>query len=269
MPFPDIDPILIQIGPFAIRWYALAYIAGLMLGWAYIKCMCERFKHPITRDNLDDYLFWVVLGVVLGGRFGYVLFYNLDFYINNPLAALQVWKGGMSFHGGFIGVVLATYLFARKHKIEVMLLADLVAIAAPIGLFFGRVANFINGELYGRVTDAPWGVIFPNGGEFPRHPSQLYEAALEGVILFIFLNMLVRFSTIRTRRGLLTGVFLIGYGLARTIVELFRQPDSHIGFLTGGTTMGQWLSIPMIIIGALLIGSAIFYKGTSNQKEVS
>jgi len=157
MSFPDIDPVLIQIGPFAIRWYALAYIAGLMLGWAYIKCMCGRFKHAITSENVDDFLFWAIVGVIIGGRGGYVLFYNLDYYASNPMVILQVWKGGMSFHGGFWGVVVATYLYARKKKIEVMLLADLVATAAPIGLLFGRIANFINGELYGRVTDVAWG----------------------------------------------------------------------------------------------------------------
>ncbi|WP_417822431.1 prolipoprotein diacylglyceryl transferase [Terasakiella sp.] len=269
MSFPDIDPALIQIGPFAIRWYALAYIAGLMLGWAYIKCMCGRFKHAITSENVDGFLFWAIVGVIIGGRGGYVLFYNLDYYASNPMAILQVWKGGMSFHAGFLGVVVATYLYARKKKIEVMLLADLVATAAPIGLLFGRVANFINGELYGRVTDVAWGVVFPNGEEAPRHPSQRYEAALEGLLLFAILNILVRFSAVRERRGLSTGIFLIGYGLARSFVELFRQPDVQIGFLAGGSTMGQWLSAPMIVIGVGLIVYAIFKKpSVESQKEI-
>jgi len=267
MPFPDIDPIIFEIGPFALRWYALAYIAGLVLGWAYIKCMCGKFKHPITSENVDDFLFWAVIGVILGGRFGYVLFYNFDYYLSNPFSALQVWKGGMSFHGGFVGVVVATYIYARSKKIEIMLLADLVAAAAPIGLFFGRIANFINGELFGRTTDVSWGVIFPHGGPEPRHPSQLYEAALEGLLLFIILNVMVRFKGIRQHRGILTGVFLVGYGLSRIVVEFFRQPDAHIGFLTGGTTMGQWLSIPMVLIGALLIGRALMNPAASSNDD--
>lgn len=267
MPFPDIDPIIFHIGPFALRWYAVAYLAGLTLGWAYIGCMRGKFKLPMTAENVDDYLFWVILGVILGGRLGYVAFYNLGYYIENPIAIAQVWKGGMSFHGGFLGVVVATYFFAKIKGIEIMLLADLVAAAAPVGLFFGRIANFINGELFGRTTDVSWGVLFPHGGPEPRHPSQLYEAVLEGLVLFIILNVLVRFKSIRDRRGLLTGVFLMGYGIARSTVELFREPDTQLGFLSGGSTMGQWLSAPMVIIGFVLIIGTIWKGHSSSHKE--
>lgn len=267
MSFPDIDPIIFQIGSFALRWYAVAYLAGLTLGWAYIKCMREKFKLSMTAEHVDDYLFWAVIGVILGGRLGYVAFYNADYYIANPLVIAQVWKGGMSFHGGFLGVVVTTYFFAKKKGIEIMLLADMVAVTAPIGLFFGRIANFINGELFGRITDASWGVIFPHGGPEPRHPSQLYEAILEGLVLFLILNILVRFKPIRDRRGLLTGVFLMGYGIARSTVELFRQPDAQLGFLSGGSTMGQWLSAPMVIIGIVMIIRTIWNARSPSDKE--
>lgn len=253
MPYPDIDPIIFQIGPFALRWYALAYIAGLMLGWFYLRYLCKKYNLGISVDHIDDYLFWATLGVIVGGRLGYVLFYQFDYYVANPLTVLQVWKGGMSFHGGFMGVVIATIYFARKNGLSVLQLSDLVALAAPIGLFFGRIANFINGELIGRVADMPWGVIFPNGGELPRHPSQLYEAALEGLLLFVLLSSLFRLTEIRDYKGSLTGIFLIGYGVSRTFAEFFRQPDAHLGFLLGGMTMGQWLSVPMILAGLFFI----------------
>lgn len=257
MPFPDIDPIIFQIGPIAIRWYSMAYIAGLLIGLAYLKCIARKFKLPLTTEQIDDYLIWVTVGVILGGRMGYVIFYQLDFYIDNPAAIVQVWKGGMSFHGGLIGVGIATFLFARRHGLPILLVSDLVAVAAPIGLFFGRLANFINGELYGRETDVPWGVVFPHGGPLPRHPSQLYEAVLEGIVLFAILNIMIRISSIREHRGVLAGVFLTGYAVSRASVELFRQPDEHIGYLIGGTTMGQWLSLPLLIVGLSLIGLAL------------
>ncbi|MBT7147738.1 MAG: prolipoprotein diacylglyceryl transferase, partial [Rhodospirillales bacterium] len=239
--FPAIDPVLIQLGPFAIRWYSLAYMAGLILGWLLMRKLAMRTGGVVTRDHTDDFLTWATVGVILGGRLGYVLFYKFGFYLENPASIFAVWQGGMSFHGGFTGVVVATILFTRKHKIPLLLFADLLACAAPIGLFFGRIANFINGELFGRASDAPWAVIFPNGGPYPRHPSQLYEAALEGIVLFALLAWLAWRRGALQRPGLLTGIYLCGYALARALVELVRQPDIQIGHLPFGTTMGQWL----------------------------
>lgn len=250
--FPDIDPILLQIGPFAIRWYALAYIAGLVIGWRILIRFAKMPGSMVSPQQADDFLVWATLGIIFGGRLGYVVFYKPAFYLSNPQEIFMVWQGGMSFHGGFLGVVLAAYLFAKKRGVPPLALADMLATVAPIGLFFGRVANFINGELYGRMTDVSWAFIFPNGGPLPRHPSQLYEAALEGALLFIVIYGL-RMSKHSQKQGLLTGVFLVGYALARGFVELFRQPDAHLGFLVGGLTMGQLLSIPMILIGLYLI----------------
>lgn len=257
MPFPNIDPILIQWGPLAIRWYSLAYIAGLVGGWYYMRQLVKRPPEAASATDVDDFITWATLGVILGGRMGYVLFYKFGYFLDNPLEIFMVWHGGMSFHGGLIGVVVAGLLFVRSRGLRILPFADIVACAAPIGLFFGRIANFINGELFGRVTDASWGVVFPRGGPFPRHPSQLYEAALEGLVLFILLHVLWRWKAVRARPGLLTGMFLAGYASARMTVELFRQPDTHIGFLTGGTTMGQWLSTPMLATGLILIGFAM------------
>jgi len=257
VPFPDIDPVAIAIGPLAIRWYALAYIVGLVAGWQYIGLFLRQPPHIMSRAQLSDFVTWAIIGVIAGGRLGYVLFYQTSYYLENPLQIFVVWHGGMSFHGGLIGVVAAIVWFARRRAIPMFALADLVACAAPIGLFLGRLANFVNGELYGRVTDAPWGVVFPNGGALPRHPSQLYEAALEGVVLFIVLFSIVRFTRARTRPGLVMGLFLIGYGAARIFVELFREPDVQIGFLAGGTTLGQWLSVPLVIAGAYFVYRAV------------
>jgi len=253
IPYPVIDPVIVHVGPLAIRWYALAYIGGLLLGWRYMIRLAARPPQVASREAVDDFLVWMTLGVVLGGRIGYVLFYNFDYYMDNPLAILQVWRGGMSFHGGLLGVVTAGLIFVRMRKINLLRFADIVACAAPIGVFLGRLANFINGELFGRVTDVPWAMVFPRGGPEPRHPSQLYEAALEGLLLFAVLYVLSRSEKIWNRPGVLTGVFIGGYGLARGFLELFRQPDSQLGFLAGGATMGQWLSAPMVLIGLFLI----------------
>jgi len=261
--FPAIDPVALQLGPIAIRWYALAYLVGLVGGWQYIKFLTRQFGDKITKLHIDDFLFWATLGVVIGGRLGYVLFYNFDYFISNPLAILQVWKGGMAFHGGFLGVVVAAILFCKKHKLPMLTFGDLLACGAPIGLFFGRIANFVNGELFGRETDVAWGVVFPHGGPNPRHPSQVYEALLEGLLLFVILFTLSRFAALRPKGGVFMGVFVTGYGLARSFVELFRQPDAHIGFLSGGSTMGQWLSVPMVLIGlALIVNGLRVKKGT-------
>ena len=260
MPFPEIDPVAIAIGPFAIRWYALAFIVGLIGGWFYIGLFLRQPPHIMTRPQLSDFFTWAIVGVIAGGRLGYVSFYQAPYYFETPIEILAVWQGGMSFHGGLIGVVVAIIWFARRRNIPILALGDLVACAAPIGLFLGRLANFVNGELYGRVSDAPWAVVFPDGGELPRHPSQLYEAALEGVVLFIVMFVLVRFTKARTRPGLLMGIFLIGYGAARIFVELFREPDVQIGFLASGTTIGQWLSIPLLVAGIYFV-----YHATSHE----
>ena len=253
IPFPQIDPVIVSFGPFAVRWYALAYIAGLVIGWRLMRRLAAKPPFEIGAEHIDDFLVWATLGVILGGRIGYALFYNFGLFLDNPISILYVWRGGMSFHGGFLGVVVAGLWFCKRRGIEPLKLGDLLACVAPVGLFFGRIANFINGELYGRVTDVPWGVVFPRGGPDPRHPSQLYEAALEGLVLFVVINLLFRVEAIREKRGFLTGVFIAGYALSRMIVELFRQPDAHIGFLSLGSTMGQWLSVPMLLIGLYMM----------------
>ncbi len=253
IPFPVIDPVLIEIGPLAIRWYALGFIGGLLFGWWYLRAYGALAPQGWSKADIDDFLTWMTLGVVLGGRLGYVTFYNPGFYLANPLSIFLVWQGGMSFHGGFIGAGLAAWAFARRRGIPFLHLSDACSCAVPIGLLLGRLANFINGELYGRIGDVPWAMVFPRGGPLARHPSQLYEAALEGVVLFAVLHLLSRREGIRRRFGMLTGIYLIGYGLARALVELFREPDAHIGFLGAGLTMGQVLSLPLLAVGLYLV----------------
>ncbi len=253
MPFPDIDPVLINFGPFAIRWYSLAYIAGLVLGWRLMRHLAIKPPYNINPDKVDDFLIWATLGVIFGGRIGYVLFYNFSYFVKNPEKIFMVWEGGMSFHGGFLGVIIAALCFCSRHEINPLKLSDLLARTTPIGLFFGRIANFINAELFGRITDVPWGVVFPNAGPAPRHPSQLYEAVLEGLLLFLVINIMARNSVIRNRCGFLTGVFLSCYAASRIFVEFFRQPDAHIGFLLLDLTMGQLLSLPMLAIGIYIM----------------
>jgi phosphatidylglycerol:prolipoprotein diacylglycerol transferase len=253
LPFPVIDPVAIAVGPFAIRWYALAYILGIALGWLYARALIRATRPwggpaPMTVLQFDDFVLWVTLGIILGGRIGYVLFYNLPYFAAHPLEALEVWKGGMSFHGGFTGCVLAVLLFGRNRGIPVLSLGDITCTVGPIGIFLGRIANFINGELWGRTTDVPWGMVFPTGGPLPRHPSQLYEATLEGIVLFVVLALLVRAGALR-RPGTIIGAFAIIYGLARITAEMFREPDPQLGFLYGGMTMGMLLSVPMIVAG--------------------
>ncbi|MFN4087524.1 MAG: prolipoprotein diacylglyceryl transferase [Alphaproteobacteria bacterium] len=254
LPFPTIDPVLVEIGPFAIRWYALAYIVGLLAGWAYVRHLAALAPQTMNREQVDDLLVWVTLGVILGGRLGYVLFYQPGYYVHHPLEALAVWHGGMSFHGGLAGVLLAGWIFARRRGLCPLRVGDLVACAAPIGIFLGRLANFVNAELWGRPTDVAWAFVFPTDPlGLPRHPSQLYEAALEGVVLFVLLFALTRRRALRERPGLLGGVFLAGYAVARITAEFYRQPDAHIGFLAGGATMGQILSVPLLVAGVALI----------------
>lgn len=256
MDFPNIDPIIFQIGPFALRWYALAYVFGLVGAWRYGIWLARREPRTVTPQQFDDFLVWATFGVILGGRLGYVLFYQPGYFFAHPLEIPQMWRGGMSFHGGLLGVITAMILFARRHAIPLLGLTDIVAAAAPIGLFLGRLANFINGELWGRVTDAPWGVVFPRAGPLPRHPSQLYESVLEGLVLFTILTVMINAGRARFRPGLTTGVFLIGYALARILVETLREPDSYIGLLAFSTTWGQWLSLPMLGFGLYLVWRA-------------
>ena len=253
IPFPNIDPVIFEVGVFAVRWYSLAYIAGLILGWWLMKRLC-RWEPPVCeRDAIDDFLVWATFGVILGGRLGMVLFYQFDYYMANPAKIIAVWEGGMSFHGGFLGVVIAGIVFTRRRGIDPLRFGDLLGCVAPIGLFFGRIANFINGALWGRTADVPWAMVFPGGGPVPRHPSQLYEAGLEGLLLFTVMMSLARLEAVRRRPGLLMGTFVAGYGVARSFAEVFREPDTYIGFLAFGSTWGQWLSLPMIAVGIYFI----------------
>lgn len=257
MPFPDISPIAFEIGPLVIRWYALAYVVGILLAQRYIHWLDDRTARPLLVDKArDDLILYGIIGVILGGRLGYVLFYNLPHYLHNPLEVLEVWHGGMSFHGGFAGVMIAFYFFARRYKISWVRLMDLLAVATPIGLFLGRLANFVNGELFGRVTSMSWGIVFPHGGPLPRHPTQLYEAGLEGLLLGLVLWFLATRTKALNYRGITSGVFASGYAIARFTVEFFREPDAQLGFLTFGLTMGQLLCVPMFALGVWLVGRA-------------
>lgn len=261
IPFPMIDPVLISLGPFDIRWYALAYIAGIILGWWYLSKLNKKEPTILSQKALDDIIVWAVLGIIVGGRLGYVGFYNFEYYSKYPGDIIKVWQGGMSFHGGVLGFIFFMYLFCLRHKVAFLPLMDLLACVAPIGLFFGRIANFINNELYGTQTTMPWGVIFPGTDGMPRHPSQIYEALLEGALLFVLLRLLVSEDRFRNKAGFLSGAFLLGYAACRSIVEVYREPDHHIGYLFHFFTMGQILSIPMVFFGILLL----FW--TNNQKK--
>jgi phosphatidylglycerol---prolipoprotein diacylglyceryl transferase len=280
LPFPAIDPVAIAIGPLAIRWYALAYVAGLLGGWFLARRLAARaelwgaIRRPTTAE-IDDLLVWVALGVVLGGRVGYVLFYNFQSYLTDPTEILAVWRGGMSFHGGLLGTIVAILLFARSRGLNVVAMMDLAAVVTPVGLFFGRIANFINGELWGRpAPDFPYAVVFPHAGPLPRHPSQLYEALGEGLILFIVMIVAVRRFGFR-RPGLIGGTFVLGYAIARIVCEFFREPDPQLGFLFGssldalggGITMGMLLSLPMALVGAGLIWLAA--RGFTGPREIA
>jgi phosphatidylglycerol:prolipoprotein diacylglycerol transferase len=261
--FPSFNPTAIAIGPFAIRWYALAYIGGIVLGWLYARSLLKKERlwggpAPMSLVQMDDFILWVTLGIILGGRTGYVLFYNLPFFIEHPAAIFKLWEGGMSFHGGFMGCVVAVMWFASRNNISILSLGDITTAVGPIGLFLGRLANFINGELWGRPADPslPWAMIFPTGGDIPRHPSQLYEAGMEGILLFAVLAVMIRLGALK-RPGLILGSFILIYGLTRIIGEHFREPDPQLGFLWGGLTMGMLLSIPMLIVGVILIVFAV------------
>ena len=261
IPFPNFDPVLIQLGPFAIRWYALSYIAGILLGWLYARAIIRAEKlwggpAPMTVTDFDDFIVWVTLGIILGGRIGYVLFYNPEYFAAHPLESFELWKGGMSFHGGFTGCVLAVILFAKSRGISVFSLGDVTCAVGPIGVLLGRLANFVNGELWGRPSDAPWAMVFPSGGPLPRHPSQLYEATIEGLGLLLLLAICIRMGALK-RSGLTIGIFAVSYAFARSFCELFREPDAQLGFLWGGLTMGMLLSVPLLLFGVAMIVVAL------------
>jgi len=253
IPYPNIDPVLVEFGPIVVRWYALAYIAGILLGWVYARAIIKRpalwgGKPPLTVIDFDDFILWITLGIILGGRLGNILFYDPSYYAAHPLEIVMLWHGGMSFHGGFLGCVIAVIWFARHRRIPFLSLGDLTCAVGPIGLFLGRIANFINGELWGRPTDVPWAMVFPHADAQPRHPSQIYEATLEGLALLAALAILVRLGALK-RPGTICGAFMIGYGIARIIGEFFREPDPQLERLSHGLTMGMVLSLPMIVIG--------------------
>lgn len=269
IPFPNIDPVALQLGPIAVKWYGLAYMAGLLLGWIYIRRLLRNpalwsgGQPPFPIEKSDDLLFFMTLGVVLGGRLGFVMFYEPLYYLAHPLEIVQVWRGGMAFHGALVGCGLAIWLFARRNGVSPWSAMDMCAAAVPIGLFFGRIANFINGELFGRPTSVPWGMVFPEAvyqyaaiEPTPRHPSQLYEAFLEGLVLFLVLRWLTHRQCALKNPGLVSGVFMVGYGLARSFSELFRQPDPLHPLTVGFLTPGIAYSIPMILLGLYFIQTA-------------
>ena len=260
-----LDPVALNLGFFQLRWYSLGYLAGIVIGWWYLLKLLDRSGAPMARRHADDMVFYATLGILIGGRLGYVLFYRPGFYMQNPAEILQVWDGGMSFHGGVIGVSLGILWMARKHGLNWLRIHDYVACCVPFGLFFGRLANFVNGELWGRgPTHVPWAMIFPTGGEVPRHPSQLYEAGLEVIVLGLILWFLFWKTDARYKPGRLVGAFILGYGIARFLVELVRQPDEGLEHLSWGLTMGQTLTLPMIIGGIYLIATS---KGRRERVE--
>ena len=251
--FPNINPVAIDLGIIQIRWYAISYIAGILFSWSLILNIIKFKNLKIDNKVISELISNSMIGIIIGGRLGYVIFYNPDYYLNNLLEIFKLWNGGMSFHGGFIGVIFAVIYSSKISKTPILILADLIAIVAPIGIFFGRLANFINGELYGRITNHSFGMIFPNAGNSPRHPSQLYEAFFEGFLLFIIMLLFIKFTNILNKKGLITALFLSCYGSFRFMIEFFREPDSNIGLLYFNFSMGQLLSLPMIIVGLYFI----------------
>lgn len=251
--FPNIDPIAFNIGPLSVTWYSLSYVIGIICGWIYLnKLISTNKESKITKNNIDDFVSWAIIGIVIGGRLGYVLFYDPVKYLHSPVDILKTYEGGMSFHGGIIGFIISAIIFCRTNKIPFLNFLDAVSIVAPIGLFLGRIANFINAELYGRITDVPWAFVFPGSDGLPRHPSQLYEAFLEGIVLFIVQRC--SYSTlVKNKPGYLSGQFLVLYSIFRILVEFFREPDFKVGYLAHYFTMGQVLCTPMLAIGIILI----------------
>ena len=265
----SLDPIAFSIGPLAIRWYSLAYIAGILGGWWLMIKLSERAKSQFTPSLISDFIAYAVVGIILGARLGYILFYNPHFYFTHPTEIIALWHGGMSFHGGLLGVITAALIFAKVKKINFFAMTDLLALVAPLGLMLGRIANFINGELYGKVApDLPWAVSFSAGGGLPRHPSQLYEAALEGLLpLLVFIALWLFVPFVSKHKGFISGVFLAWYALARSAVELVRVPDSQLGYFLGHITMGQILCLPLLIAGLLIIVFALKHKEKGEEKN--
>ncbi len=268
MHFTDLhlSPVALSLGFFQIRWYSLAYITGILAGWWYLLKLLDQPSAPMARRHADDFVFWATLGVLIGGRLGYVLVYQPGLYLQHPADILKLWEGGMSFHGGAAGVFVALLIFCRRNGLNWMRVGDYLCCVAPIGLFFGRLANFVNGELWGKATDVPWAIVFPNGGEVPRHPSQIYEAGLEGLALFLIVNWLFWRTDARTKPGFMGGVFIGGYGLFRFFVEFFREPDAQLEEFARITHlhMGQWLCVPMILVGLYCVLTA---KGRRQRVE--
>lgn len=251
--FPNISPIIFSVGPLDIRWYSMAYLFGILAGWWLINRYIDKYKYNLPRNTIEDLIFYITLGIIVGGRLGYVLVYGTAAFWHNPLLVFAIWEGGMSFHGGVAGVIAAIWLFARKVHYPFLGITDLVVLVVPIGVFFGRIANFINDELWGRVTDVPWAVKFPNGGHLPRHPSQLYEALFEGLLMFILLNSLWRLKWVREHTGFVSALFVLLYGVFRIFMEQFREPDVQMGYYFGHYTMGQLLSVPLVIVGVWVL----------------
>ena len=261
--FPNIDPVLLRLGPLQVHWYGIAYVVGILFSWWYTRKLVTTNSlwgnrlPKITSDHLDDFLTWAVVGIILGGRLGYILFYDFGEFAQNPLRIFEIWKGGMSFHGGLLGVLLAMILFARKHGFSPFNLFDIITAAAPVGIFCVRLTNFINGELFGKPTDLPWAIAFPNGGPVPRHPSQLYEAALEGLVMFLILWLLTYQWKKLRQPGFIAGAFILWYATSRILIEFVRLPDAQIGYLFGNwLTMGMVLSIPLALTGIWAISTS-------------
>ena len=249
---PEFNTFAVKFGEFGIRWYAVAYLVGLLAGWYLLRREADDKQSPLRHETVDILINYVLFGIIIGGRLGYILFYNSTYYLAHPLAMFRIWEGGMAFHGALLGVTIAVLIMAKRHHVPFFVLTDRIALVVPIGLFFGRLSNFINGELYGRVTALAWGMVFPNSDGQPRHPSQLYEAGLEGLLLGVTMFVLWRRGWLQ-QDGRLTGVLLAGYGVARSMIEFVREPDAQIGLLLNSISMGQLLSVPMIIFGVYLI----------------
>lgn len=260
MQFPDIDPIIFSIGPIDVYWYSTAYILGIILGFWYINILTKKSHTKFSKEFVDDLFIYIIIGILLGGRLGFVIFYDPIYYLNNLSEILYTWKGGMSFHGGLIGVIIATVCTAKKHKVNMWKILDIIACAAPIGLFLGRIANFVNGELFGRITDSKIGIIFPSGGPLPRHPSQLYEALGEGIILFLILNFFFVIRKSYRTPGVTSALFLILYAMARITVEFFREPNNNLGYFWQYFTMGQILSGAMVLVAIIILKNATKQK---------
>lgn len=251
--YPTISPIMFAIGPLAIRWYSMAYLVGIVAGWWLINRNVRKYELGLTKQNVEDLIFYLTLGIIVGGRLGYAIFYGGKEMWLEPWHILELWKGGMSFHGGVSGVIIATWIYARKINYGFLGLTDLIVLYCPIGIFLGRLANFANDELWGRVSEVPWVIKFPSGGYLPRHPSQLYEAFFEGLLMFVVLNFLWRYKTVRERSGIVSSLFIILYGLFRIVMEQYREPDAQLGFFFGHITMGQMLSVPLVVTGLIVI----------------